>query len=620
VERTPLANLRRIYRIIMSTVTAQTFARAFLGKDRSGESFRGGTHEAFRGGGEDGASIPTFSWEVFQRVTASAEESMAKQAGDFDISRSRGTVTATITLLTAFIGLLIERVCKSISRHQKEEAVIHAVVDLHEKILAEEFSVQGPGNRSVSVGLRHGGDLKVSEDTDGNGTVLTITVKTGATSESFAIEGSTIVDLGAVLEQEIVRHRADHYLYRQAAVHIPQARRFLLQGDNADLRGVDLRGVDLRGVNLSGADLSRADLRKVELRAMLDHAQTHLAQPAPGGYAWARANSFGLLQILDAAERHEELRDKAMALRKAYLKALPENLIGFVKKTANDMGESKLSYFPLLAREKEVCILLTKDDFRRGMRAPGEPGEEFCNVFVAVDWSSKPDGSSTTDPAFYPMFNQTHLAQFPVLHAKSISRLSGRLLEKIVRSLIPPEYVEGYMLGGAGGAKQDWTTPQTQTDLKRFILPLVGHERDDHVSYEIFSEARFSEDLLEQLFTEAEAVYGAMNAAERAFFLRSLAASLSYASSSRIFGKSQDSPEGLRVLAVAVLNHAEDLDPGAKGFSKDDLENYRAKLLGRGDSYTCTAQFSGTLIEKLRDQMTNNERFETIYTRTTKWG
>ncbi|MFM0515775.1 hypothetical protein, partial [Paraburkholderia sp. RL17-373-BIF-A] len=60
-------------------------------------------------------------------------------------------MTATITLLTAFIGLLIERVCKSISSHQKEDAVTQAVVDLHGRILDADFSVERPGNRSVSI-------------------------------------------------------------------------------------------------------------------------------------------------------------------------------------------------------------------------------------------------------------------------------------------------------------------------------------------------------------------------------------------------------------------------------------------------------------------------------------
>ncbi|MFM0515485.1 pentapeptide repeat-containing protein, partial [Paraburkholderia sp. RL17-373-BIF-A] len=254
----------------MSVVTALTFARAFFGKYQSGQWLGGGTHEAFRRG-VDGRDIPTFGKEVFRTVTANAQESMAKRAGDFDISCSRGTVTAAITLVTAFIGLLIERVCKRISSHQKEDAVVQAVVDLHAKVNSGEFSVRRPGNRSVSVRLKHGGELEVSEDTDENGTVLAVIVKTGATSESFAVEGGTIDDLKAVLEQEIVRHEADHYLYREAVGRISLMRQDLLGRGRVDLRGVDLSGVDLRwislrcidlgGANLSGANLSGADLR-----------------------------------------------------------------------------------------------------------------------------------------------------------------------------------------------------------------------------------------------------------------------------------------------------------------------------------------------------------------------
>ncbi|MFM0515506.1 pentapeptide repeat-containing protein, partial [Paraburkholderia sp. RL17-373-BIF-A] len=249
----------------MSVVTAQTFARAFFGKgwvDGQEIRFAGGTHEAFRRGA-DGKSVPTFSREVFRRVTAN--ESMGKLAGDFDISCSRGTVTATITLLTAFIGLLIERVCKCISSHQKEDVVTHAVVDLQKKISDTDFQIDGLGNRSVSIGLKHGGELAVSEDTDENGTVLTITVKTGATSDSFAIEGGTINDLGAVLEQDIVRHEADHHLYGEAVKRIPGVKQVLLRGGKLDLTGESLSGMDLNGVDLSGMNLIQADLSEANL-------------------------------------------------------------------------------------------------------------------------------------------------------------------------------------------------------------------------------------------------------------------------------------------------------------------------------------------------------------------
>ncbi|MFM0515638.1 hypothetical protein, partial [Paraburkholderia sp. RL17-373-BIF-A] len=90
-----------------------------------------------------------------------------------------------------------------------------------------------------------------------------------------------------------------------------------------------------------------------------------------------------------------------------------------------------LSYFPLLARDSEVCILLTPDDLKNAMRTPGEPGGEFGNVCVAVDWSRKPDNLPLDARGeFYPMFNQAHLAQFPVLHARSVSRLSRQSQEK----------------------------------------------------------------------------------------------------------------------------------------------------------------------------------------------
>ncbi|MBC8643039.1 pentapeptide repeat-containing protein [Caballeronia sp. EK] len=914
----------------MPVVTAQTFARAFFGKtpiDGQVNRFGGGSHAAFRLG-VDGKNVPTFSRKAFWGATANSEEIMGKRAGDFNISRSRGTVTATITLLTAFIGLLIERVCKRISSYQKEDAVTQAVVDLQQAIFEKAHLIEGPGNHSVSIELKHGGELEVSEDTGANGTVLTITVKTGETSESFAIEGCTIDELKTLLEREIVMHRADDYRYWEAFERMPRPRRIALiahqvqmdrmQLPRMDLRGVDLHGldlsganlhgldlsganlsgadltgvslrvanlseanltganlsearlgaanligadlsganlsgadlsgadlsgaklsgadlsgaelrlarlfgvdlsrvdlsrVDLRGLNLRGVDLSRVDLsrvvlmgadlsganlsganlrgvnmrganlqfanlsgadlsgvdlslanvrettltqttfsletiirrdlftdemlsditfsgvsadlrrpeardvlfnhrnnprsgsiltaidarlggdRKIQcmevaikalddvmsagvndpdvqavvtefllahpeyqdksvsinsfvqkmlprlfssyqdvsfpveswplsaLKVMLGHAQTQLTQPEPEGYAWARENSFSLLQILDAAERHEELGERASALRETYLSVLPDKLKRFVTISSELMCEPESSYFPLLAKEMEVCILLTKDDFKNGMRAPDEPGEELSNVFVAVDWSRMPDESSgkpdelmMAKAEFYPLFNQTHLTQFRVLHAQSISRLSGQSLEKIVKAVIPSEYVEGYMIGAAGRVSQKWTTPQAQADLKRFILPLVGHDHDDFVVFKEFSNARFQKGLLEQLFAEAEAVHGALTDAEKAFFLRSHAASLSYASSSLMFGEELDSPEGLRVLAVAMLNHADDLDPNVKGFSKDELVDHKGRLLGEGKLLTCTKLLSGKLQEALRDQAKNNIRLEAIYT------
>ncbi|MFM0515766.1 hypothetical protein, partial [Paraburkholderia sp. RL17-373-BIF-A] len=67
----------------------------------------------------------------------------------------------------------------------------------------------------------------------------------------------------------------------------------------------------------------------------------------------------------------------------------------------------------------------------------------------------------------------------------------------------------------------------------------------------------------------------------------------------------ENSPEGLRVLAVAMLNHADDLDAGVEGFSKAELEDYKGRLLGKGNSFTCTAILSGTLQRALQDQMQN---------------
>ncbi|MFM0515386.1 pentapeptide repeat-containing protein [Paraburkholderia sp. RL17-373-BIF-A] len=582
-------------------------------------SFAGGTHEAFRSGTKRRLDIPRLSRDVFRHVTTNAKDSMAKRAGDFDISCSRGTVTATITLLTAFIGLLIERVCKCVVSQQKQDAVRQAVVDLHERIILGDFRNLRPGNRSVSVGLQHGGELKVSEDTGSDGSVLTITVDTDMATESFAIEGGTLEDLRAVLEQEIVWHRADHHLYLYALHRIPIERRNFLQGTDVDLREVDLRGMDMSGMDLtypklSEVDLSGAYLSSDRLGAMLDEARRQLAQPEPGGYVWARANGLSVLQILDAAERHEELRDRAKAVRQAYLNALPDSLRQFVTGTADVMYGNVLSYFPLLAKDSEVCILLTPDDFKNAMRAPWEPGGEFGNVCVAVNWSGKPDDLPLDGRGeFYPMFNQAHLAQFSVLRLKSISRLSGQLQEKLMRFLLPPKYVMEYVLGSASGTKQNWTTAKIQADLKRFVLPLVGHEVDDAVLPETFSGVRFSQDVLEQLFEEAEAVFGPMTKTEKAFFLRSHAASLTYASSSGLFGSGSNSPEGLRVLAVAMLNHAEDLDPDVKGFSKVDLADYKGRLLGKAKSYTCTAILSSDLNYALRNQMQKWDRFKMIY-------
>ncbi|MFM0515598.1 pentapeptide repeat-containing protein, partial [Paraburkholderia sp. RL17-373-BIF-A] len=128
-----------------------------------------------------------------------------------------------------------------------------------------------PGNRSVSVALQHGGELKVSEDTDANGSVLTFTVESGATSESFAIEGGTLEDLRAVLEQESAWHAADHYLYRESFLGIPQGRRSLLEGDKGAPRQLYLREADLRGMDLSGgANLSGTNLRGAKLSLLVD--------------------------------------------------------------------------------------------------------------------------------------------------------------------------------------------------------------------------------------------------------------------------------------------------------------------------------------------------------------
>ncbi|MFM0515676.1 pentapeptide repeat-containing protein, partial [Paraburkholderia sp. RL17-373-BIF-A] len=121
--------------------------------------------------------------------------------------------------------------------------------------------------------------LKVSENAGNNGAVLSITVGTGVTSESFAIEGGTIDALRAVLEQEIVRHETDHYRYREATERIPQAKRALLRGGNVEgmnLSRMDLNGMNLSWANLSGAKLSGANLCGANLhRAYLSGVTLH---------------------------------------------------------------------------------------------------------------------------------------------------------------------------------------------------------------------------------------------------------------------------------------------------------------------------------------------------------
>ncbi|MFM0515603.1 pentapeptide repeat-containing protein, partial [Paraburkholderia sp. RL17-373-BIF-A] len=131
-----------------------------------------------------------------------------------------------------------------------------------------------PDNRAVSVALQHGGELKVSEDTDANGSVLTFTVEIGATSESFAVEGGTLEDLRAILEQEIAWHEADHHLYREAAKDIPQVRRSVLTGGTMGMRRMDLRRIDLSEANLRRANLSGAKLNWGDLRTRTFSVQT----------------------------------------------------------------------------------------------------------------------------------------------------------------------------------------------------------------------------------------------------------------------------------------------------------------------------------------------------------
>ncbi|MFM0515591.1 hypothetical protein, partial [Paraburkholderia sp. RL17-373-BIF-A] len=161
-------------------------------------------------------------------------------------------------------------------------------------------------------------------------------------------------------------------------------------------------------------------------------------KPQPQAYEWARANSFNLLQVVDAAGKQEGLQQRAAALRQAYLDALPDRVRGFVKDSSSLMGESDLAYFPLLARDSEVCILLEDKDVKNAMRAAGQPGEEFGNVFVTVDWSRRPDEMPATERAtYYPLFSSKHLAQFPVLHAMSVARGSVHSVSSIMRQVLP---------------------------------------------------------------------------------------------------------------------------------------------------------------------------------------
>ncbi|HGJ5892595.1 MAG TPA: pentapeptide repeat-containing protein [Arsenophonus apicola] len=108
--------------------------------------------------------------------------------------------------------------------------------------------------------------------------------------------------------------------------------------------------------------------------------------------------------------------------------------------------------------------------------------------------------------------------------------------------------------------------------------------------------------LTSENYSQIMKLYGltASSEREKAEHLFSLSAVFTRYSSSTIFGTEHHSPLMLRYYAYALMEQAHKCDPTLIG--QNLFNDWKARLLGTGDAFTCTALLSDVMIERARER------------------
>lgn len=351
----------------------------------------------------------------------------------------------------------------------------------------------------------------------------------------------------------------------------------------------------------------------------LNHIHAKLRQAdATGALAWARACSFAILQILAVAENNaarlpeEEalaVRETLVAIRQDYHRLLPEPVKAIVQDFCESEGSPVTAYFPLLSPTSEVCLLMDNAHLDACMREEVTDADRQLQQEIAVIESWNATRSTVIDA-------NRHLTTFEVLRALRLAQKGPLALKQAINTLLPETHRVNFWSATRGTPDKKWVNKDDQRALRRFILPLLGCAHDDDVAK--LSDVTLPTAIRDRLFEDSQLFQAGepSDGSEKAYYLRSLATAFAYGSSARSLGDEGNSPEALRVLAVALLNSADELDPDRAGFIRQDLEDYRAKLLGIGDGFTCSAILADRLHRQLAGQQRSDARLQTILAET----
>jgi hypothetical protein len=201
------------------------------------------------------------------------------------------------------------------------------------------------------------------------------------------------------------------------------------------------------------------------------------------------------------------------------------------------------------------------------------------------------------------------LAPFPVLASIHRAAASNKRLADMVSATIPPAFVARFLESLSVAKQTDkLLEPQQQEALMRQLLPRLQPSADGPLQgWGLFDGARLDPahaKVLVDTYRNNDNV-GADRAdptyrTESAALMLGLARLYTQFSSSHRFGSEHDSPQALRVYAMALLNEVEALAPallssktGADG--RPVLPDWKQRLQGANGTFSCTAILSSMI-------------------------
>lgn len=320
----------------------------------------------------------------------------------------------------------------------------------------------------------------------------------------------------------------------------------------------------------------------------------------------ARAHGVSVMQFVFAARaegRAPHVEKLAANLERAWRDILPEALIGRLE-WAEDVACEPL--FPLMGPDTEGGILVSLDYYTN--RILGKPlSGEVKDLTWEHLWACRQVPPERGDmPESYSVSQVTDvreaLAPFPLLRKvfdrRNDEQNRHRLLETIGLGALTPYFVKAMAASRSG---QKLTDPVHHEVLTQCFGPHLAGEWEGAV---------LTDQHVEALLRTYPALGLANDREAKAFFLLCLSAIMTRLTSSYYFGSEFDSPQALRGYAGALLNHARQSAPDL--LRARVWDDWKARLFGLGDAFTCTAILSDMMRSELARIASHDERRRAI--------